>query len=307
MADLDHLVLQFEPNQLLLLNICLGILMFGVALDLKWSDFNYVCIHPKSVIVGMISQLVLLPLMTIGLIFLIKPSIGIATGMILIASCPGGNVSNYAVHLARGNSALSIILTTISTLLCAFTTPFLFKSLQGIVLRQTNDDIKIFSLNFWDMASTIALLIIIPIMIAAILNHFLPSFIDKIKAFVKKLSFAIFIGFIIFAVKGHYEELVSNVHLVFFIVFIHNGLALLLGYLWSHQMMKLSRRDGLTIAIETGIQNSGLALILIFNYFNGMGSMAMLAATWSIWHLISSLSLALFWRRYKLDDQIHKV
>ena len=107
----------------------------------------------------------------------------------------------------------------------------------------------------------------------------------------------IFIGFVIAAVLGNLDNLKQYVSIVFFIVLLHNGLALGIGYFWSKKIMKLPTSDARAIAIETGIQNSGLALILIFNFFNGLGGMALIAAWWSICHLLSSMSLAMWWGR----------
>jgi len=296
MDHLQHIKINFEQGQVTLLNICLGILMFGVALDLQLRDFRYLLKAPKSIFVGLFSQMFLLPVITILLVYIIQPAYSLALGMILIAACPGGNVSNYAVHLAKANAALSIVLTMISTILCVFSTPFIFTVLQKFMpagITHTAD----FDINFADMAKTIVQLIIIPLLLGLILNKYLPVLISKIKDAIKKLSFIIFIGFVVAAVSGNIENLKNHLHIVFFIVLIHNGLALLIGYIWPRKIMKLPVNDCRTISIETGIQNSGLALILIFNFFDGNGGMALIAAWWSIWHLISALGLAWWWRK----------
>ncbi|MBC7884342.1 MAG: bile acid:sodium symporter family protein, partial [Saprospiraceae bacterium] len=164
MNEIDSITINFNDNQIILLNICLGVLMFGVALDLKISDFIYVIKNPKSVIAGLISQLILLPLLTIALVWVLKPEYSVAMGMILIASCPGGNVSNYAVHLSGANSALSVILTMISTLFCALSTPFIFEQLSTLI-PYDNGGSTIFNINFGDMVLTIGQLILIPLII----------------------------------------------------------------------------------------------------------------------------------------------
>ena len=296
MDSLSHIHINFDQGQVLYLNICLGILMFGVALDLKLEDFKYLAKEPKSIIGGLISQWILLPLVTIALVYIIHPDYSLMLGMALIAACPGGNVSNYATHLCKGNAALSIILTTITTVLCVFSTPFIFASLQKVLpIDQVHD--ADFNIQFSDMVITIVQLIFIPLLIGFLMNHFWPHFVSKIRGIVKILSMVIFIGFVLAAVAGNIDNLVNYIDIVFFIVLIHNGLALFFGYFWSKSILGLSTNDARTISIETGIQNSGLALILIFNFFDANGGMALIAAWWSIWHLISALALAWFWGR----------
>jgi BASS family bile acid:Na+ symporter len=299
MNQLDQIVINFNQDQVMLLNICLGFLMFGVALELKPKDFKYVLLNPKGVFTGMFSQLVLLPILTLILVWIVRPEYSLALGMILIASCPGGNVSNYAVHLAGANVGLSVILTMVSTVMCAFTTPLIFRGLSEWIPANIAQSIK-FNISFGAMMNTIAQLILIPLILGFLFNHFLPVATEKIKGIVKKLSFAIFIGFVIAAVAGNLENLKKYLDVVFYIVLIHNGLALIMGYYWTKNIMKLPERDAQSVSIETGIQNSGLALILIFNYFDGTGGMALIAAWWSIWHLISALGIAFWWKSKKV-------
>lgn len=301
MQDLNSISINFDQNQVFILNLCLGILMFGVALDLKMSDFRYILQNPKAVLAGLVSQWILLPVLTIMLVWIIRPEYSLALGMILIASCPGGNVSNYAVHLAGANAALSVMLTMISTLFCAFSTPFIFAQLRKIIPSGIDHTID-FDISFGDMIVTIGQLIIIPLIIGYLMNEYLPKITSIIRTPVKKISFIIFIGFVVAAVASNLENLKNYIGIVFFIVLIHNSLALFIGFFWSKQIIKLPAADAQTVSIETGIQNSGLALILIFNYFEGAGGMALIAAWWSVWHLISALGLAFWWKRYRGVD-----
>ena len=300
MNNLDQININFDQGQITLLNICLGILMFGVALDIHISEFTYIIKHPKSIIAGLISQWILLPVLTMILIWIIEPEFTLAMGMILIAACPGGNVSNYAVHLSGANAALSVMLTTISTLMCVFTTPIIF-SFFSTLLSKGNSSYPVFEIQFLDMASSILQLIIIPMILAQICVQLFPVFTDKIKKMVRMMSLFIFIGFVLFAIKGNLDNLAEYIGIVFFIVLIHNGLALFIGYYFSSSLLGLHVNDARAISIETGIQNSGLALILIFNFFEGQGGMALIAAWWSIWHLISAFVLALIWSRKKVQ------
>ena len=120
---LDHVRLNFSPSGLLALNITIAFIMFGVALEIKWQHFKDVIMKPKSAIVGIISQFILLPIVTFVLILVLNPTPAVALGMILVAACPGGNISNFMSAMARGNVALSVSLTAVATLVATFMTP----------------------------------------------------------------------------------------------------------------------------------------------------------------------------------------
>lgn len=304
MQDFSHININFNDSQVTLLNLCLGILMFGVSLDLKAQDFLYLVKAPRIIFIGVFSQWILLPIITLALIYILQPAYPLALGMILIAACPGGNVSNYAVHLANANVALSIILTIISTLFCAFTTPFIFTTLQQFLPSGLVQNTPL-TIHFTDMMMTILQLIILPMCLGILSSKYFPNLVLKVKGWVKKLSFLIFIGFVVAAVAGNINNLGKYLHIVFFIVLIHNGLALFIGYVWPRYIMRLAPSESRTISIETGIQNSGLALILIFNFFDGNGGMALIAAWWSIWHLLSSLTLAVWWKSKPSPSSVH--
>lgn len=294
MQSIDDIVINFKPEQLFFLNICLSFLMFGVALDLRVQHFRDLFQAPRKPVIGLFSQWILMPLLTLALIFLLHPAPSLAMGMVLLAACPGGNVSNYAVHLSRSNSALSVLMTTVSTLAAIIVTPFAFTYLSRLIpgteaLRAT------IQVDTFDMIKTILLLIVLPLALGMSTNHYFPKLTHLIERPVKVLSMLIFLSFVVFAILGNLDNIYQYLHIVFYIVLIHNSLALLMGYFFA-KANKLEAADARAISIETGIQNSGLGLILIFNFFNGLGGMAMIAAFWGIWHLISAFGLAMFWR-----------
>lgn len=293
MDPIDQVVINFSPDKLFFLNICLGFLLFGVALDIQVSDFKKVAQSPKSVLVGMVSQLIWMPLLTLALIFILDLPVSMALGMVLVAACPGGNISNYAVHLAKANTVLSVLLTSISTMAAIVTTPLYFSLLSPIIpeseaLRQT------IYVDPWDMVSTILKIIVLPLIIGMGLKHYYPRFTEKIQSYVKAFSLIIFFGIVILAILGNIENIKNYLDDVIFIVLIHNAAAFVVGYYWA-KAMGLVKLDARTVSIETGLQNTGLALILIFNFFNGLGGMALVAACWGIWHMISGFALAKWW------------
>ena len=291
--DIDSIRINFNPGQMMFLNVCLAFLMFGVALELKPANFKYLLQKPRLALIGLASQLLLLPLLTLLLIYTFRPPTSIALGMVIVAACPGGNVSNFAVHLAKANAALSILLTSITTIAAIVVTPAYFL-LMSHFIPGTGQLSGQFSLSPGGMLITILQLIILPVAAGMSFNHFLPRLTEQLKKPVKILSIVVFLGFIVFATAGNYEYIVDYVHLVFLLVFTHNSLALLTGYGWSI-VNGLAKSDARAIALETGIQNSGLGLIIIFNFFDGLGGMAMIAAWWGIWHLLSAFTLANIW------------
>ena len=293
MKDIDLQSFELNPDQLFLLNICLGFLMFAVSLDIKITDFKRVFYNPKAAIVGLTSQLILLPLLSLGLVYLFRPAASIALGMMMIAACPGGNVSNYAVHLAKGNTALSILMTSVTTVCAIIITPFSFGFWSQWIPNASTIDI---SVEPRQMIQTIFLLIFVPLAMGMLCNHYFADFTDKINKYVKRLAMIIFISFAVVAIYTKFDELQSYVHLVFVIVLVHNGIAFLMGYGFA-RLNKLKEYTARAISIETGIQNTGLGLILIFNFFDGLGGMALIVAWWGIWHLISGFSLATYWGR----------
>ncbi|MDX1939821.1 MAG: bile acid:sodium symporter family protein [Saprospiraceae bacterium] len=300
MEIIDSIKVNFNPEQLTILNLCLAFIMFGVALDLKLENFKLLFKEPKAAIVGIISQMILLPLITIGLIFLFQPPTSVALGMLLVSVCPGGNVSNFAVHMARGNVALSVFLTTTSTLAAAFTTPLLFTLLTPLIPGGKAFQQAV-AVPLIDMVSTIVQLIVIPLIIGMFVNYRFPKFTDTIRKSIRTLSLLIFAGFVIVAIMGNLDNLKNYLHLVFFIVLMHNAIALFSGYGFA-LLNGLRAYDARAISLETGIQNSGLALIIIFNFYDGLGGMAMIAAWWGVWHLISASTMAFIWNRRRLQD-----
>ncbi|NND08534.1 MAG: bile acid:sodium symporter family protein [Saprospiraceae bacterium] len=295
MHEIDKVAINFDEGQLFLLNLCLTFLMFGIALDLNFKDFKYVFQRPKSVIIGLTSQLVLLPFLTLLIIFLWQPPASIQLGMLMVAVCPGGNVSNYFVHRSNGNTALSISLTSIVTFTAVILTPLsfvLFSRILGASIEQTVG----LSVDLASMIWLFCQLVLLPLVLGMLINYYLPKLRDLIVKPARWFSILLLIGIIVFALGSNVYVLQHHLQTVFLLVLIHNSLALLTGYYFS-KLNSLSLSDTKAVTIETGIQNSGLGLILIFNYFDGLGGMAVVAAWWGVWHLISGLAISTYWAK----------
>ena len=307
---LDHVRLNFSPASLTTLNLTLAFVMFGVALDIKLSSFKDIIYKPKSVIVGVLSQFFALPFFTFLLVVLLKnyisPTIGL--GMILVAACPGGNISNFISSLAKGNVALSVSLTAIATLAAVFMTPLNFsvwgKLYTGILEHsKASQLVRPLDIDFWQMFQTVFIILGVPLILGIFVNHRWPGFTKKITKTIKRLSILAFVAIVIIAFAKNFDHFLLAIKYIFLIVLVHNALALGTGY----GLAKLFKRpmiDRKTISIETGIQNSGLALVLIFNpkIFPPqleLGGMAIIAAWWGIWHIVAGLTMATIWSNPK--------
>jgi len=291
---LDSIRLNFSQGDLLLLNLALALIMYGVALDLKWTDFRYLLKNPKGFFLGVFSQTVLLPFLTWVFVSIIQPPPSVALGMFLVAACPGGNVSNFLTNLAKGNTALSVSLTAFSSVLSIFSTPLNFAIWAGLY-SPTELLLREISLDISDVFFTVAIILGIPLILGIFTCQKFPSFADKASKILKPLSILIFAGFVILAFAGNFNIFIQYIGMVFFWVLAHNFIALSAGFL-TGKIGGLPFPDVKTLTIETGIQNSGLGLVLIFTYFEGLGGMAIITALWGIWHLISGIILVSFWK-----------
>jgi len=298
---LDQVHLNFSPSGLFLLNITLAFIMFGVALEIDVSNFRHILKKPKSLLVGFFSQFLVLPGVTFLLILAIEPTPSVALGMLLVASCPGGNISNFISNLARGNTALSVSLTGIATLGSIFLTPANF-AFWGGLYEKASQLIMPIEIDPWHMLRTVVILLGIPMAAGIVFARRFPRITLKITRPIKIISILIFAGFVVVAFSNNFNYFLKYIHLIFLIVLAHNAIALLSGFSLS-TFFRLPRVDRRSISIETGIQNSGLALVLIFNpkLFDGLGGMAFVAAWWGIWHIVAGMAIAAIWSRKSLN------
>ncbi len=290
----EPISINFSSGSLTALNICLAIIMFGVALDIQWSHFTQLANQKKAVATGLFSQFILLPLLTVIIIACLPISTGIALGMLLVACCPGGNVSNFFTQLARGHVALSVTLTAFSSLAAFIITPVSF-FLWSALLPSLSSEIKTFEVDFVSLMINMVAILLIPLILGMWVTAKYPTFSKKIASPIRLLSMLMLTGFIVIAVLNNQEGFSAYLGDVFWIVLLHNGSGLLGAYYFS-AALKNEEAVNRTVAVETGIQNSGLGLILIFNFFGGNTAMAVVAAWWGVWHLISGFAFAAFAR-----------
>ena len=305
-AHLDSIKVNMNEAGMNTINIVLAFVMFGVALGIKPRTFVDIIRKPQSVILGIICQMILLPALTFLLTITFKNQISpmIALGMILVASCPGGNISNFITSLSRGNTELSVSLTAINTAACIFTTPLNFSFWGKMYLNFAEKRMLLPELEipFWEIFKTIVILLGIPLLLGMLCSQYLPKLTLKLKKPMQYLSVAFFILMVVLTFGNNIDAFMKCIKYIFLIVLVHNLLALGIGFS-TGTLFKVPYKDRRTITIETGIQNSGLGLVLLFNpaifdpvLWSNNGGMVVITAWWGVWHIISGLTLAYTWR-----------
>ncbi len=292
---IDEVRLNFNPDTMTLLNFVIGLMMFGMSLDIKVEDFKRVVAMPRAPAIGLGAQFFLLPAVTFLLTLILGPAPSIALGMLLVASCPGGNLSNLMTYLAGGNAALSVSMTAVSTAAAVIMTPLNF-SLWGRLNPNTAPILREVSLSPFDVFITIFLILALPMALGMTAAKVFPKIVKKTRKGFKIASVFIFIAFVIFALKANWDIFLEYIGWVFLGVMIHNALALGSGYT-AARIAHLEPRDVRAVTIEVGLQNSALGLALCFKFFPGLGGMAIICAWWGVWHIVSGLTLAGFWSR----------
>lgn len=282
-----------------LLNIVLASMILGVALDINFRDFKAVIYMPKAIIAALSAQFIALPALTTLLTIFLDLPTGIELGMILVACCPGGAISNFVTHLAKGNTALSISITAIASALAIVLLPlnFIFYASlnNNTALLMKSIEVSGSSL-FFNLFYVLA----IPLVIGLFIKYKYSLLASTLHKILKATSLLALIAFISIALMKNHEAFMSHFMLIFTIVLIHNALALYLGYS-AGKLAHLSIRDTKAITIEVGMQNSSLAIAIVFTQFNGEAGMALISAFWGTWHIISGLLIALTFR--KLSNQ----
>ena len=308
LESLNALSINFGEGGMAIVNIILAFIMFGVALGIRMQTFKDVFKNPKSVIVGILLQWIALPAVTFSVALALSPVITpmIALGMILVASCPGGNISNFMSSLSKGNIELSVSMTAITTAFAPVITPlnfFLWGSLYSQIIS-VRANIPTLVIPFFPMLEQILLLLGVPIVLGMLCSKYLPGLTKKISKPTQIISILLFLAMVIVSFSQNFRLFIENLHYVCIIVLIHNGMALATGY-FGAKFTHLPIKDRRSLTVEVGIQNSGLGLILLFNqaifppeiWHGHYGGMLIITAWWGIWHIISGLTVSYFFRR----------
>jgi BASS family bile acid:Na+ symporter len=295
MQNLDDISIHFDADKLFWINAVLSLVMYAVALEIRWEDFKEVVRHPRMVLSGVSAQFLMLPLFTLLFVAVVPMPASIALGLFLVAACPGGNVSNFFCMMAKGNVALSVSLTAVATIVAGVMIPtgFLFWSGFSDKAAPLVSEIEV---DYWGMMSTTFWLLVVPLILGMATRHFRPLWADRLSVPLKCLSILIFVLLVTAAFLSNFRLFIQLFHTIFWLALIHNALLLAGGYAWGY-LFGLPHKERKTISLETGIQNTGIGLILAFNFFTSLGGLQIIVAWWGIWHLVSGGLLAYAYTR----------
>ncbi len=282
-----------SPQQLIL-SAVMATMVFSVALDLRIDDFRRVAAAPRAVLAGLLPQFVLLPLATWGATLWLDLPPATEAAMILVASCPGGALSNVITHLGRGNTALSVSISAVASLMALLLTPlnFTWMVAGNPVTAQWLRSLSIDASEIW--WSLLALLAL-PMLLGLALAHGRPALAARVRKPLARFAVAALLAFIALGLWRERQLLTAQIVPQFVVVVLHNALGLALGWLCA-SAFGVAERDRRAITIEGGMQNSGLALGIIAVQFNADLGMVIIASLWGIWHIVSGLALVLWWR-----------
>jgi len=295
-TGIDAVRLHFSPESLVALDLILAFVLFGVALDIKVADFRRVVTAPRGTVIGLVAHSLLLPAVAWLLTMVLKPEPSIALGMILVASCPSGNISNFLVNYARGNTALSVTIAAFSMLGSILFTPFNL-AFWGGLNPETRPILQAVALSPWQVFGAVIMLLGVPTTLGVWVSHRYPGFAARARRPFQVLSLVFFVLFVVGALVVNWDFFLRYTHRVLLFVFLLNAFALATGY-YTAKLARLPEGDRRAVSLEVGIQNSGFGLVLVFNFFGGLGGMAIVAAWWGIWHLLAGLTISTWWRRH---------
>ncbi len=270
----------------------LGIIMFGMGMTMTVADFKSVLSQPKAVAVGVVAQFVVMPLLAFALCQLFRLPAEIAIGVILVGCCPGGTASNVITYMAKGNTALSVACTSVSTLLAPILTPAIFYLLAS----------QWIAIDAWSMLSSILQVVLFPIVLGLIVRSVFKHRVNHYVQAMPLISVLAIVAIVAAIIAGSKAQILESGLLILGVVMLHNGLGYLFGY-WAAKCCNLVYPDRKAVAIEVGMQNSGLGVALAAVHFAASPVTAVPSAIFSLWHNISGPILASYWANRHPADQ----
>lgn len=282
------------PVQQLALSLILAAMVFAVALELRVTDFRRVAQMPLAILAGLVPQFALLPLATLAAVLLLDLPAAIEAGMLLVACCPGGSLSNVITHYGGGNTAYSLSLSAVAALLALLLTPFNFAWTMS-ANPATRAWLNTLSLSALDVAAPLVLLLGLPLGAGLLLSSRRPALAARLQPTLKWFGLLALAGFILVGLVRDRALLTAALLLPATIVVAHNAAGLLLGSAFA-RLCRLGERERRAVTVEAGMQNSGLALGIIALQFESELGMVLIASLWGIWHIVSGLAIAEIWR-----------
>ena len=262
----------------------LGIIMFGMGMTMTAADFKGVMQSPKAVLIGVAAQFMVMPGLAYALckIFALAPQI--AVGVILVGCCPGGTASNVITYMAKGNTALSVACTSVSTLIAPLLTPAVFYLLASQWIE----------INALSMLASILQVVLFPIALGLIARSLFRRQVEAYVQVMPLISVAAIVAIVAAIIGGSKSQILQSGLLILGIVMLHNGLGYLLGF-WASRLFRLPYADCKAVSIEVGMQNSGLGVALAAAHFAASPLTALPSAIFSLWHNISGPALTSYW------------
>jgi len=273
----------------------LATMVYTVSLELRIEDFRYVLRHPLAVGIGLLAQFVLLPAATLLATLLLELPPAVEAAMMLVASCPGGALSNVVTAFGRGNLALSLSISAVSSVLALVMTPLNF-GLMITANPATAAWARQIAVDPVNLMGSLVLLLAVPMSAAMLTTYRAPALAKRIRKPLARVS-AVALGlFIVFVASSQFGVFIADLGRTLPLVILHNGLGLALGWI-AARAARLAKADLRAVVIEGGMQNSGLALGIIAAQFGADLAMVAVAGLWGVWHIVSGGTLALLWRR----------
>lgn len=287
--------MQFSPTAALVLQCILALVIFGVALELSFADFRRLLSQPKPVFAALFSQLLVLPLLTFGLILVLKPSPGLALGLMMTAACPGGNMANVLTHWSGGRTSVSMSATTISSLISPITTPLTFALLGGLhpATQAALLEVRVPAL---ELVMTIVVALLLPLLAGMTLASQKPELAKRLLIPLRRFGLLVFFGFVLVALAANGKLFLNVLSALFVLVLLHNLLALACGF-GVGTLFRVTEGERRAITFETGIHNTALGLTLVFTYFPTQTNMILVLGWWGVWQLATGGVLAWIWAR----------
>ncbi|QKQ71206.1 bile acid:sodium symporter family protein [Acinetobacter sp. 10FS3-1] len=274
----------------------LGLIMFGMGMTMTLGDFKSVLQSPKAVAIGVVAQFLVMPGLAFLLCQLFRLPAEIAVGVILVGCCPGGTASNVITYMARGNTALSVACTSVSTLLAPILTPIMFYLLASQWIE----------INAWSMLISILQVVLFPIFLGLMVRAVLKTRVEAYIQVMPLVSVLAIVAIVAAIIAGSKTQILESGLMILGIVALHNGLGYLLGY-WASRLFKLAEIDCRAVAVEVGMQNSGLGVALAATHFAASPVTAVPSAIFSLWHNISGPALATYWASRQAETTTHKL
>jgi BASS family bile acid:Na+ symporter len=282
-------------TQQIVLSLVLALLVFSIALDLKISDFRRVAQTPRAVIAGLLPQFVLFPGATWLATLALDLPPQVEAAMILVAVCPGGTTSSVITHLGGGNAALSVTLSAFTSLASLLLTPLNF-SWMVATNPATASWLRSLAIDASAIWFTLMVLLALPLALGLAVAYRWPAFTARARKPLARLAIVALIGFILAGLVIQRQLLTASILPILLVVVLHNTTGLLMGH-FSAALLRVDERDRRAVIIEGGLQNAGLALGIVAVQFNSDLQMVILISLWGVWHSVSALSLAFWWRR----------